>query len=134
MCNLDCVNCTYEECINDGELNNAIYCRSWYDRNKEKKREYQREYARRKRQNKKNKTNTPINVSLINKNVLKSEYEGCSRCKRKLPIKARGLCNACYVYEHRYGNIKNYDRKYEGMDNVQQVPQQESNDSGRTCV
>ena len=113
MCDLDCLNCTYDDCINDGELNNAIYCRSWYDRNKEKKRAYQREYARRKRQNKQSKINAPINVSIINKNVLKSEYEGCSRCKRKLPIKARGLCNACYVYEHRYGNIKKYDRKYE---------------------
>ena len=48
-CNLDCLNCSYDDCINDGELDNAIYCRNWYERNKEKKRAYQREYIRKKR-------------------------------------------------------------------------------------
>ena len=65
MCNLDCLNCTYDDCINDGELDNAIRCRSWYERNKEKKKAYQREYQRayreRKRQNKTQKVETPIN-------------------------------------------------------------------------
>lgn len=49
MCDLKCEQCTYDDCINDGELNNAIYCRNWYEKNKEKKRAYQREYARKKR-------------------------------------------------------------------------------------
>ena len=48
-CDLNCFKCTYDDCINVGELNNAIYCRKWYEKNKEKKRAYQREYARKKR-------------------------------------------------------------------------------------
>lgn len=48
--NLKCFECTYDDCINDGELDNAIWCRNWYERNKEKKKAYQREYNRKKRE------------------------------------------------------------------------------------
>jgi hypothetical protein len=123
MCNLDCLKCTYDECINDGELDNIVRCHNWYEANKEKKRAYQREYARRKRRNERLGLNTPINVSPISENVLKSEYDGCRRCKQKRPIKARGLCNSCYGYVRKYGDLKMYDRKYEELNSVQQIPQ-----------
>ena len=101
MCNLDCLNCTYDDCINDGELDNAIACRSWYDRNKERKREYQRAYSKQKRLNKRLGINSPINISIDKYKPYNGEIQGCRRCKQKLPTKARGLCNKCYVYAYR---------------------------------
>ena len=51
-CKLDCFHCPYDDCINDGELDNAVRCASWYDRNRDKKLAYQREYQRRYRERK----------------------------------------------------------------------------------
>ena len=51
-CNLDCFNCPYEDCINDGELDSSIHSANWYERNKEKKKAYQREYNRKHREKK----------------------------------------------------------------------------------
>lgn len=62
MCDLDCFNCTYPDCINDGELDNSIRCRSWYERNREKKIEYQKAYNRRVRANKPQKKDKPKEV------------------------------------------------------------------------
>ena len=121
MCNLDCLNCTYDDCINDGELDNIARCHNWYEQNGEKKRAYQREYMRQKRLNERSGTNNPIIVSPINIDTAKSKYEGCRRCKQKRPIKARGLCNSCYGYVRKYGDLDMYSRKYEGF-NAQQVP------------
>lgn len=66
-CNLDCFNCPYDDCINDGELDNSIRCASWYERNREKKLKYQRAYNKQKRANKPPKKEKPIDVPKVTK-------------------------------------------------------------------
>ena len=61
-CDLHCFDCTYPDCINDGELDNAIRCKNWYNRNREKKCAYQRAYNKQKRQNKPSKKVKVIEV------------------------------------------------------------------------
>ena len=119
MCNLDCENCTYDDCINDGELNNAIHCRNWYENNKDYKREYARAYAAQKRKNKRLGIDTPINISLSRQKARTKENRACIRCNRQIKIVARGLCNKCYVAETRNGNIENYKKR--GTNNEQKT-------------
>ena len=49
-CNLDCFNCPYDDCINDGEIDSSIRSANWYEKNKERKKAYQREYNKNRRQ------------------------------------------------------------------------------------
>ena len=109
MCNLDCLNCAYDDCINDGELSNAIRCREWYRKNKEKKKEYQRAYIATKRRNKALGINEPIHISPRKVKPLNGDFKACKRCNNKLPIKGRGLCNCCYVYAYRHGILEEYE-------------------------
>lgn len=79
MCNLDCFHCPYEDCINDGELNNQVKCRNWYQRNREKKIAYQKAYNKAHRAEikakKLQKAKEPIDVPKVTKLLKFSELD-----------------------------------------------------------
>ena len=117
-CNKDCLNCKYEDCINDGELDNAISCNNWYDRHKEEKRKYQREYARRKRAEKKSIDNTPKKICVVcGSEIADKRAKKCCSYECRLEYKTR------YMKQYQADNkarLNEYQRNYKREERAKQ--------------